>query len=57
LLLRLFATTPVVAELVLLALAMLMLIIVAVVALSIQHLAPMLVGKTMQFAFVAHAFR
>jgi hypothetical protein len=49
--------TPVLAELVLLALVMLTVTIVAIVALSVQPLTPALVGKTLQFAFVAHALR
>jgi hypothetical protein len=51
------ATTAIVVELVLLALAMLMVTIVAVVALSIQPVAPALVGKMLQFAFVAHTLQ
>jgi hypothetical protein len=46
--------TAVVAELVLLVSTMLMVTIVAVVASSVRPLAPVLVGKTMQFAFVVH---
>ncbi len=46
--------TAVVAELVLLVSTMLMVTIVAVVASSVQPLAHVLVGKTMQFAFVVH---
>ncbi len=44
-------------ELVLLASAMLKVMIVAVVALSIRPLTPALVGKTLQFAFVAQALQ
>ncbi len=51
------AVTAVVTELVLLASAMLMVTINAVIALSVQPLAPALVGETMQFVFVAHVLR
>jgi hypothetical protein len=48
------AATAIVMELVLLASAMLPVTIVAVIASSGQPLAPVLVRKMMQFAFVAH---
>ncbi len=48
------AATAVVAELVLLTSTMLTATIVAIVALSIQPVAPVLVGETLQCAFVAH---
>jgi hypothetical protein len=51
------AVTALVAELVLLASAMLTVMIVVVLALSVQPLTPALVGKTLQFAFVAHALQ
>jgi hypothetical protein len=57
LLLRLFAATAIVAELVLLASTMLTVTIVAIITLSIRPLAPALVSKMMQFAFVAHTLQ
>jgi hypothetical protein len=51
----LFVATAVAADFVLLALAMLKVAIVAIVASSVQLMAPVLVGKTMQFVVVAHA--
>ncbi len=49
------ALTTVVAELLLLALAMLMVMIIAIVGLSVWPVAPALVGKMLQFAFVVQA--
>jgi hypothetical protein len=49
--------TAVVAELVLLTLAMLTVMIVSAIASRVQHLTPVLVGKMLQFAFVAQGLR
>jgi hypothetical protein len=51
------ATTAIVTDLVLLALAMLTVTVVALVASSVQTLAPALVGKTLQLAFIVHALQ
>ncbi len=51
------AATAIIAELVLLASAMLTAMIAAVIALSIQPVAPALVGKMLQFEFIVHALR
>jgi hypothetical protein len=51
------AMTAFVAELVLILPAMLTVTIVTIIALSVQPLTPALVGKTSQFAFVAHALQ
>jgi hypothetical protein len=51
------AATAIVKELLVLASAMLTVMIVAIIALSVQPLTPLLVGKMLQFAFVLHALR
>ncbi len=51
------AATAVAVELVLLVSAMLMVTIIAIVVLRVQPLTPMLVGKTLPFAFVVHALQ
>jgi hypothetical protein len=50
-------TTTIVAELLLLTLAMLMEMMIVVIVSSVQSVAPALIGKTLQFAFIVHALQ